>query len=44
MTRFIRPSDGQKVIKWTLNSAGTPTDLPYPGAMRVFLMYQNTRI
>jgi hypothetical protein len=35
---------GQKVLNWTFNSAGTPTDLPYPGSMRVFLMYAETKV
>jgi hypothetical protein len=35
---------GQKTFTWTLNSAGTPTDLPYPGQMRIFVEYSETKV
>jgi len=34
---------GQKTYNWTFNVAGTPTDLPYPGTMRIHVEYSETK-
>lgn len=34
---------GQMKLSWTFNVAGTPTDLPYPGSMILFLEYSEMR-
>ena len=36
-------STGQLVVNWVFNVAGTPTDLPFPGQFRVYVVYSETR-
>ena len=33
----------QRTYNWTFHVAGTPTDLPYPGQVRVYCVYSETK-
>lgn len=42
-TSTIVALTGQRTFNWTFNVAGTPTDLPFPGAFRIRCEYSETK-
>jgi hypothetical protein len=42
-TSSVVATTGQRTYNWTFHSAGTPTDLPFPAQMRVYLVYGESK-